>query len=182
MICQANGRPIMTEHLNKRFKEVFTELADPTINVDNVVFHSLRHTSAGVKLKISKGDLKAVQGDGGWNSPDMITRRYAHILDTGGDKDIRKAANPRFCRVCGIVVGVPEVIRTPDLPLRSSNRHRTNGVPSFPVMTYKASKIKAFCRFEFPLETTVLPQISHRFLPHIANLLAETVGIGWAFN
>lgn len=81
IICQANGRPIMTEHLNKRFKEVLTGLNDPTINVDNVVFHSLRHTSTGVKLRLSKGDLKAVQGDGGWNSPDMVTRRYAHILD-----------------------------------------------------------------------------------------------------
>lgn len=48
---------------------------------DNVVFHSLRHTSTGVKLRLSKGDLKAVQGDGGWNSPDMVTKRYAHILD-----------------------------------------------------------------------------------------------------
>jgi len=81
IICQANGRPIMTEHLNKRFKEVLTQLNDPTINVDNVVFHSLRHTSTGVKLRLSKGDLKAVQGDGGWNSPDMVTKRYAHILD-----------------------------------------------------------------------------------------------------
>lgn len=81
IICQANGRPIMTEHLNKRFKEVLIQLNDPTINVDNVVFHSLRHTSTGVKLRLSKGDLKTVQGDGGWNSPDMVTRRYAHILD-----------------------------------------------------------------------------------------------------
>lgn len=52
-----------------------------TINADNVVFHSLRHTSTGVKLRLSKGDLKAVQGDGGWNTPDMIAKRYAHILD-----------------------------------------------------------------------------------------------------
>lgn len=81
IICQANGRPIMTEHLNKRFKEVLTALGDPTINVDNVVFHSIRHTSAGVKLRLSGGDLKAVQGDGGWNSPEMVTKRYAHILD-----------------------------------------------------------------------------------------------------
>ena len=78
----------MTEHLNKRFKDVLATLGDPTINVDNVVFHSLRHTSAGVKLKLSKGDLKAVQGDGGWNTPDMITKRYAHILD----EDRRKLA------------------------------------------------------------------------------------------
>lgn len=81
IICQANGRPIVTEHLNKRFKEVLVQLKDPTINVDNVVFHSLRHTSTSVKLRLSKGDLKAVQGDGGWNSPEMVTRRYAHILD-----------------------------------------------------------------------------------------------------
>ena len=89
VICQANGRPIMTEHLNKRFKEALRELDDPTIDIDNVVFHSLRHTSAGVKLRLSKGDLKAVQGDGGWNTPDMITKRYAHIMD----EDRRKLAD-----------------------------------------------------------------------------------------
>ena len=70
----------MTECRNKRFKEALLQLNDPTIHTDNVVFHSLRHTSTGVKLRLSKGDLKAVQGDGGWNSPDMVTRRYAHIL------------------------------------------------------------------------------------------------------
>ena len=37
IICQANGRPIMTEHLNKRFKEVLIGLNDPTINVDKLV-------------------------------------------------------------------------------------------------------------------------------------------------
>ena len=29
IICQANGRPIMTEHLNKRFKEVLVAMNDP---------------------------------------------------------------------------------------------------------------------------------------------------------
>ena len=72
---------MVTEHLNKRFKEILTGLNDPTINVDSVVFHSLRHTSTSVKLRLSKGDLKAVQGDGGWNFPDMVTKRYAHLLD-----------------------------------------------------------------------------------------------------
>lgn len=81
IICQANGRPIMTEHLNKRFKEVLLEMNNPDINVDDIVFHSIRHTSAGAKLKLSKGDIKAVQGDGGWNTPDMVTKRYAHIFD-----------------------------------------------------------------------------------------------------
>jgi len=81
IISQANGRPLMTEHLNKRFKEILIDMGDPSIKVDEVVFHSLRHTSTGVKLKLSNGDLKAVQGDGGWNTPDMVTKRYAHILD-----------------------------------------------------------------------------------------------------
>ena len=31
IICQANGRPIMTEHLNKRFKEVLVAMNDPEI-------------------------------------------------------------------------------------------------------------------------------------------------------
>lgn len=89
IICQANGRPIMTEHLNKRFKDILESMNDPEINPAEIVFHSLRHTSAGVKLRLSKGDLKAVQGDGGWNTPDMVTKRYAHILD----EDRRALAN-----------------------------------------------------------------------------------------
>ena len=81
IICQANGKPIMTEHLNTRFKKALAAMEAPDINADDYVFHSLRHTSTGVKLKVSKGDIKAVQGDGGWSSPEMVTRRYAHILD-----------------------------------------------------------------------------------------------------
>lgn len=111
IICQANGRPIMTEHLNKRFKEVLTEMNDPTINIDNVVFHSLRHTSAGVKLRLSGGDLKAVQGDGGWNTPDMVTKRYAHILD----EDRRKLAEEMDESFYGNKKEVAATTATPDL-------------------------------------------------------------------
>jgi Phage integrase family. len=81
IICQANGRPIMTEHLNARFKAIIADMNDPTIPAVDFVFHSIRHTSTGFKLKVSKGDLKSVQGDGGWNTPEMITRRYAEIID-----------------------------------------------------------------------------------------------------
>lgn len=84
MICQENGRPAMTEYLNKTFKEILRQINDPTINIDNVVFHSIRHTSATIKLKLSQGDLKSVQGDGGWSSTAMLTKRYAHIVD--GDR------------------------------------------------------------------------------------------------
>ncbi|MBQ7769498.1 MAG: tyrosine-type recombinase/integrase [Oscillospiraceae bacterium] len=111
IICQANGRPIMTEHLNKRFKDVLAELNDPTINIDNVVFHSLRHTSTSVKLRLSKGDLKAVQGDGGWNTPDMITKRYAHIMD----EDRRRLADEMEARFYQGKTDTPAAAGTPDM-------------------------------------------------------------------
>ena len=81
IICQANGRPCMTEHLNHWFKDILETMNDPELDPNEYVFHSIRHTSAGLKLRISKGDIKSVQGDGGWNTPDMVTKRYADILD-----------------------------------------------------------------------------------------------------
>ena len=75
-ICQANGRPIMTEHLNKRFKEILTEMNDPDMNPHEIVFHSLRHTSATTKLLMSGGDYNSVMQAGGWSNLEMLTRRY----------------------------------------------------------------------------------------------------------
>ena len=54
----------------------------------NVVFHSLRHTSVTYKLKLSDGDIKAVQGDSGHAQADMVTEVYGHIID----EDRRKNA------------------------------------------------------------------------------------------
>lgn len=76
VICQANGRPIMTEHLNKRFKDILHELSDPEIDPDEIVFHSLRHTSASTKLILSNGDYNSVKQAGGWANLEMLTRRY----------------------------------------------------------------------------------------------------------
>ena len=59
-ICQANGRPIMTEHLNKRFKEILTEMNDPDMNPQEIVFHSLRHTSATTKLLMEAAEKHTV--------------------------------------------------------------------------------------------------------------------------
>mgnify|MGYP000535588972 CR=1 FL=1 len=52
------------------------------------MFHSLRHTSVTYKLKLSGGDIKAVQGDSGHAQADMVTEVYGHILD----EDRRKNA------------------------------------------------------------------------------------------
>ena len=76
VICQANGRPIMTEHLNKRFKDILAEMNDPEIDPEEIVFHSLRHTSASAKLTLSNGDYNSVKQAGGWANLEMLTRRY----------------------------------------------------------------------------------------------------------
>jgi len=81
IISQANGRPLLPEHINKRFKCMLADMGAKDISLDDIVFHSIRHTSAGMKLKLSHGDLKTVQAEGGWNTPDMVTKRYAHIID-----------------------------------------------------------------------------------------------------
>ena len=44
-------------------------------------FHSLRHSSTTIKLKLSGGDIKAVQGDTGHAQADMVTDIYSHITD-----------------------------------------------------------------------------------------------------
>ena len=44
-------------------------------NFPKVVFHSLRHTSTTYKLKLSGGDIKAVQGDTGHAQATMVTER-----------------------------------------------------------------------------------------------------------
>ena len=58
------------------------------LGLPDVVFHSLRHTSVTYKLKLSGGDIKAVQGDSGHAQADMVTEVYGHILD----EDRRKNA------------------------------------------------------------------------------------------
>ena len=70
----------MTEHLNKRFKDILTEMNDPEINPEEVVFHSLRHTSASTKLLLSNGDYNSVKHAGGWANLEMLTRRYGATL------------------------------------------------------------------------------------------------------
>lgn len=55
--------------------------------LSDVVFHSLRHISVTYKLKLSGGDIKAVQGDSGHAQADMVTEVYGHILDEDRKKN-----------------------------------------------------------------------------------------------
>lgn len=48
VICQANGRPIMAEHLNKRFKDILTEMNDFLENTNSM---DSTHTAANARAK-----------------------------------------------------------------------------------------------------------------------------------
>jgi len=82
IICQENGKPIMTEHLNKRFQKVLNEIGiKPKRGDEQYVFHSIRSTATTYKLRISGGDIKAVQGENGQKDATMVTHQYSRILD-----------------------------------------------------------------------------------------------------
>ena len=79
------------EELNS--KDIIDELGLP-----DVVFHSLRHTSVTYKLKLSGGDIKAVQGDSGHAQADMVTEVYGHILDEDRRKNAELMENAFYNR------------------------------------------------------------------------------------
>lgn len=76
VFCNTIGRPIEGQVINRLLNELIK-----VNDLPKVVFHSIRHTSTTYKLKLSGGDIKAVQGDTGHAQATMVTERYAHILD-----------------------------------------------------------------------------------------------------
>lgn len=86
VFCSSTGTPIEGAVINRAFQKLIKENDLP-----KVVFHSLRHSSTTYKLKLSGGDIKAVQGDTGHAQASMVTEQYAHILD-----DDRKLNAERF--------------------------------------------------------------------------------------
>ena len=82
VLATSSGMPIGGSHLRDKMQEIIDEEGLP-----DVVFHSLRHTSVTYKLKLSGGDIKAVQGDSGHAQADMVTEVYGHILDEDRKKN-----------------------------------------------------------------------------------------------
>jgi len=76
VFCSEAGRPMEGQWINAALSKLIEEHDLP-----KVCFHSIRHTSTTYKLKLTGGDIKAVQGDTGHNTAQMVTERYAHILD-----------------------------------------------------------------------------------------------------
>ena len=74
VLAQGNGRPFEERQIAGRLRSFIKENDLPP-----VVFHSLRHCSTSIKLRLSSGNIKAVQGDTGHAQARMVTDVYAHI-------------------------------------------------------------------------------------------------------
>lgn len=73
VIAHDDGRPYEERQIAEKLRKLIQENGLPP-----VVFHSLRHCSTSVKLKVSGGNIKAVQGDTGHAQSRMVTDLYAH--------------------------------------------------------------------------------------------------------
>lgn len=81
-----DGSPMTEGYVYSQFKDFQKEFNLPCVDL-----HSLRHLSVTYKLILNNGDLKSTQGDVGHASPDMIMKRYAHVVD-----EYRKGNASRF--------------------------------------------------------------------------------------
>ncbi len=76
VVAKVNGMPYELRTIDKMFYKFIEKKS-----LRPVVFHSLRHSSTSLKLKLSKGNIKAVQGDTGHAEARMVTDTYAHSFD-----------------------------------------------------------------------------------------------------
>ena len=83
--------------INKQVERVSRNAVDEQ-GLPDVVFHSLRHTSVTYKLKLSGGDIKAVQGDSGHAQADMVTEVYGHIIDEDRRKNAQRMEDAFYNR------------------------------------------------------------------------------------
>ncbi|MCI9508074.1 MAG: tyrosine-type recombinase/integrase [Oscillospiraceae bacterium] len=73
VLAHEDGRPYEERQIAEKLRSLIH-----THNLPPVVFHSLRHNSTSVKLQVSGGNIKAVQGDTGHAQARMVTDLYAH--------------------------------------------------------------------------------------------------------
>ena len=130
VVALPNGRPCESRVIEKEFNKLKEKL-----NLPNVVFHSLRHSSTTYKLKLNKGDIKATQGDTGHAQIDMITDVYAHILDEDrkvnaqrfeeafyANCDLRKITPPEEEKLAPEVTNIVQLLQdSPELTSMLSN-------------------------------------------------------------
>lgn len=92
----------------------------------DVVFHSLRHTSVTYKLKLSGGDIKAVQGDSGHAQADMVTEVYGYILDEDRKKNaqlMKVLGNPEMAALLTSLAKSMNLNNPPEMVHRSAKKY-----------------------------------------------------------
>lgn len=73
VLAHEDGRPYEERQIAEKLRNFIQ-----AHNLPPVVFHSLRHCSTSLKLELSDGNIKAVQGDTGHAQARMVTDLYAH--------------------------------------------------------------------------------------------------------
>ena len=76
VLAQQNGNPVESRTIRKRLAHLCDDY-----DLEHVDFHSLRHLSTNYKLKMTKGDVKSVQGDTGHAEAEMVMEVYSRIID-----------------------------------------------------------------------------------------------------
>lgn len=94
VVAQVNGRPFEQRMIDRLFAKLIQENG-----FSPCVFHSLRHCSTSLKLKLSQGNIKAVQGDTGHAEARMVTDTYAHGFDADRKSLAREMDEEFFSRV-----------------------------------------------------------------------------------
>ena len=97
IICQPNGRPLLPEQLNRKFKDIILEMRTAGYKfhsvhenqLEDIVFHSVRAASATKKMAISGGNIKAVMKAGGWAEPDMVIK-YSKSYDEDQENIVKQ--------------------------------------------------------------------------------------------
>ena len=76
VLCQDFGDPMESRQLSNALDKLIRQY-----NLPHVTLHSFRHASITYKLKLSGGNIKAVQGDSGHAQAKMVLDLYSHIMD-----------------------------------------------------------------------------------------------------
>ena len=76
VLCQDFGDPMERRQLSNALDKLIRQYDLP-----RVTLHSFRHASITYKLKLSGGNIKAVQGDSGHAQAKMVLDLYSHIMD-----------------------------------------------------------------------------------------------------
>jgi len=76
VLCQDFGDPMESRQLSNALDKLIRQY-----NLPHVTLHSFRHVSITYKLKLSGGNIKAVQGDSGHAQAKMVLDLYSHIMD-----------------------------------------------------------------------------------------------------